>query len=218
MDKQAVLQEAQRFVKHMLENDTTGHDWHHIERVTRTAQILARKEGADEFICRLAALLHDVADEKLNVSEEAGLSKVSGWLAEHGVERDVTEHVMQIVSTISYKGGNNPPAASREAQVVQDADRLDAIGAIGIARTFTYAGSKGSVLHDPDQLFRREMTHEQYRNGKSTAINHFYEKLLKLKDLMNTESGRRAAEKRHRYMELFLEQFYMEWDGRDTVE
>jgi uncharacterized protein len=215
MDKQALIKEATVFVRQMLEDDASGHDWRHIERVTRTAQLLAQQEGADEFICQLAALLHDVADEKLNTSEEAGLSKVSGWLTAQGVDSEVMKHVMQIVSTISYKGGNNPPVATKEAQVVQDADRLDALGAIGIARTFAYAGWKGSLIYDPDQPFRQELTHEQYRSGKSTAINHFYEKLLKLKDLMNTESGRRAADKRHRFMEQYLEQFYLEWDGRD---
>ncbi|PZE19499.1 HD domain-containing protein [Paenibacillus xerothermodurans] len=215
MNKQNILNEAARFVKQMLGNDASGHDWRHIERVARTAHMLARKEGADEFICQLAALLHDVADEKLRSSEEEGLAEVSAWLCAHGVEESVREHVVQIIATMSYKGGHNKPVTTVEAQVVQDADRLDAIGAIGVARTFAYAGAKGHLMYDPDSPFRQHMSHEEYRSGRSTAVNHFYEKLLKLRDLMNTETGRRIANRRHRFMERFLDQFYLEWDGRD---
>ncbi|MFD0678686.1 MULTISPECIES: HD domain-containing protein [unclassified Paenibacillus] len=218
MEKSALIDEAKVFVKKQLESDSSGHDWWHIERVTRTALILAKEEGADLFICELAALLHDVADEKLNPSLEAGLNKVREWLFSHGVDEEAAEHVMQIISTMSYKGGNNPPVTTKEARVVQDADRLDALGAMGIARTFAYAGWKGDLIYDPEQPSRSSLTNEEYRHGKSTAVNHFYEKLLKLKDLMNTESGRRMAESRHSYMERFLEQFYEEWDGRDLID
>ncbi|MDF2960070.1 MAG: metal dependent phosphohydrolase [Paenibacillus sp.] len=215
MVEQALLEEARAFVKQRLEADSSGHDWWHIERVTRTAQWIAKEEGADAFICELAALMHDIADEKLNSSEEEGLSVVHSWLTEHGVQKEAAAHVMQIISTLSYKGGHNPPVTTKEARVVQDADRLDAIGAVGIARTFAYAGWKGDLMYDPAQPARTDMSHEEYRKGRSTAVNHFYEKLLKLKDLMNTESGKRMAESRHAYMVQFLERFYKEWSGQD---
>jgi uncharacterized protein len=213
MDKPQVIVEAALYAREQLEQDSSGHDWWHIDRVTRLALLIAREEGADIFICELAALLHDVADEKLNPSMEAGLAKVNDWLVRQGVEPAEMEHVMAIISTISYKGGHNPPVASKEAQVVQDADRLDALGAIGIARTFAYSGWKGQLIHDPELAPRTELTVEAYRNGKSTAIRHFDEKLLKLKDLMNTETGKRIAEERHLVMERFLEQFHREWMG-----
>jgi uncharacterized protein len=217
MDQNIIVKEAREFVKNRLGSDSSGHDWWHIERVTRTALFLAKEEGADIFVCELAALLHDVADEKLNPSLEEGLNAVLKWLDVHGVEKEAAEHVMQIISTMSYKGGKNAPVTTKEAKVVQDADRLDALGAMGIARTFAYAGWKGDLIYDPAQPSRKEFTHEEYRHGKSTAINHFYEKLLKLKDLMNTESGKRMAESRHSFMERFLEQFYAEWAGRDEA-
>ncbi|TDF97724.1 HD domain-containing protein [Paenibacillus piri] len=216
MDEQWLLNEARAYVKKQLETDSSGHDWWHIERVTRLARRIAMEEGADVFVCELAALLHDIADEKLNPSMEAGLRKVRDWLELHRVQADAAAHVMQIISTISFKGGHNPPVATKEAQVVQDADRLDAIGAMGIARTFAYAGWKGDLMYDPGLPPRTEMTRESYRHGKSTAVNHFYEKLLKLKNLMNTDSGRRIAESRHSFMERYLDQFYEEWEGRDA--
>jgi uncharacterized protein len=213
MDKQRVIAEAKLFAKEQLEGDASGHDWWHIDRVTRTALLIGGEEGADLFICELAALLHDVADEKLNPSLEAGLAKVSDWLVTQEVEQAAIKQVMDIIGTISYKGGHNPPVSSKEGQVVQDADRLDALGAIGIARTFAYSGWKGQLIHDPGQSARTKLTAEAYRKGKSTAIHHFDEKLLKLKDLMNTVSGKRIAEERHHVMERFLEQFHREWDG-----
>jgi uncharacterized protein len=215
MDKQQVITEARVYVKQQLGNDSSGHDWWHIERVARTALLLANEEGAEPFICELTALLHDIADEKLNVSAEAGLDKVSAWLDEQRVDQAAAAQVMEIISTISYKGGNRPPVTSKEAQVVQDADRLDALGALGIARTFAYSGWKGQLIHDPELNPRSELTVEAYRSGKSTAIHHFDEKLLKLKDLMNTVSGKRMAESRHKVLEQFLEQFHKEWNGSD---
>jgi uncharacterized protein len=212
MNETNILQAARDFVKEQLSGDSSGHDWWHIERVTRVAKTLAVEEGADVFICELAALLHDIADEKLNASMEAGMARVSRWLAENNVQEQAAAHVLQIIGTMSFKGGGNPPVATLEGKVVQDADRLDALGAIGIARTFAYAGWKGDPIYDPEHPYRKELTHAEYRNGKSTAVNHFYEKLLKLKDLMNTESGRRLAESRHAFMEHYLEQFYTEWN------
>jgi uncharacterized protein len=208
------LEQAIQFVKEQLGADTSGHDWWHIARVTKTARILAQEEQADEFVCELAALLHDVADEKLNPSVDAGMAKVYEWMIAHNIEQQVLKQVMEIIGTISFKGGQQPPVTSKEAQVVQDADRLDALGAIGIARTFAYAGWKGHAMYDPELAHREQLTQEAYRTGPTSAINHFYEKLLRLKAMMNTESGRRIAESRHRFMELYLEQFYAEWEGR----
>lgn len=211
--QQRLISEAERFCKSELEHDTSGHDWWHIHRVVQMAQRLAREEGADSFICTIAALLHDVADEKLNDSKESGLLKVRNWLEEQQLQQDELEHIMEIISNMSYNGGTNPPMRTLEGQVVQDADRLDAIGAIAIARAFQYAGWKGHPIHDPNLPPRESMTAEEYRNGKTTAINHFYEKLLKLKDRVNTPSAKAIAEERHRYMEQYVERFYKEWDG-----
>ncbi|WP_127496613.1 HD domain-containing protein [Paenibacillus glycanilyticus] len=212
-DKEKMIREAEKFSSSVLENDTSGHDWWHIHRVVQMAKRIAREEGADPFVCTIAALLHDVADEKLNPSKEAGLQKVEAWLEANLPEEEHRAHVMDIISNMSYNGGKNPPMRTLEGKVVQDADRLDAIGAISIARAFVYAGWKGTPIHDPAIPPRGEMTAEEYRNGKSTAINHFHEKLLKLKDLVNTDAARKIAEERHLYMEQFVERFYEEWDG-----
>ena len=213
-EREHLISAAERFCRSELENDPTGHDWWHIHRVVQMAKRLAHEEGADSFICTMAALLHDVADEKLNVSKESGLHKVRSWLEGHlsiDVER---EHIMDIISTMSYNAGTNPPMRTLEGKVVQDADRLDAIGAIAIARTFLYAGWKGHPIHDPLLPPRISMTPEEYRHDKNTAINHFHEKLLRLKDSINTASAKRIAEERHRYMEQYVERFYQEWEGQ----
>ncbi|MFD1738418.1 HD domain-containing protein [Bacillus salitolerans] len=202
------------FVKKQLEKDASGHDWWHIVRVTNIAKELALKEEADPFIVEMAALLHDIADEKLNESEEIGLKKVDTWLTQCNVDAIEKEHILSIIGSMSYKGGNNLLIDTIEGKVVQDADRLDAIGAIGIARTFAYAGSKGDIMYDPSLPVRETMTKEEYRTGKSTPINHFYEKLLKLKDLMNTETAKDMASRRHLYMLDFLNQFMKEWYGQ----
>ena len=181
--------------------------------MTNLAKSIAEKEGANLFICQMAALLHDIADEKLNESEEAGLELVREWLNKQQIDETIKNQILEIVRTISFKGGHGPKLTTLEAKVVQDADRLDAIGAIGIARCFTYAGAKGHLMYDPHLPPRESMSKEEYRHGESTAINHFYEKLLKLKDLMNTDEGYRLAEERHRFMEDYLRQFFSEWDG-----
>lgn len=211
MDK---VQQTINFVREELEGEGTGHDWWHIDRVTNTARRIAKQEGADLFICTMAALLHDLADEKLFESEEVGIKRVRDWLEAIEVVSEEKEQIITIIQTISYKGGNGPELTNLEAQVVQDADRLDAIGAIGIARCFTYAGSKGHVLHHPDLKPRTSITKEEYRGSAGTAINHFYEKLLKLKDLMNTKTGKMLAKQRHQYMKQFLDQFFYEWEGK----
>ncbi|ALS26129.1 phosphohydrolase [Paenibacillus sp. 32O-W] len=211
MDQESILEQARDYAKSELERDHSGHDWWHVVRVARTARMLAEAEHADVYICELAALLHDVADVKLAGSKEAGLRKIGDWMRQAGVEEDHRAHVMEIASTMSFGGGHGQPMRTLEGQVVQDADRLDAIGAIGIARAFAYAGNKGQPIYDPALRPRASMTEAEYRNGPSTAINHFNEKLLRLKERLNTETARLLAEKRHRFLEYFLREFDREW-------
>jgi uncharacterized protein len=213
VEKNQIILETRGFVRNELENDSTGHDWWHIYRVTELTKTIAIQEGADIFICELAALLHDIADEKLNESEEAGLRKVTEWLQALGVDDQVKGSVLEIITTMSFKGGKRPAVRTIEAKVVQDADRLDAIGAIGIARTFAFSGARGQLIYNPEIPVREKMSIEEYRK-RSPAVNHFYEKLFKLKDLMNTEYGKKLAQSRHRLMEEYLEAFYLEWDGK----
>lgn len=212
-----IIERAERFVKEQLQDDRSGHDWWHIHRVRQMALRIAMKEGANEFICELASLLHDVADEKLNISKEAGMNKVNDWLNTYVSDIQIREQVALIISTMSYNGGHNPSMNTIEGQIVQDADRLDALGAIGIARTFAYGGSKGRLMHIPESAPRDAMSQEEYRSNEGTAINHFYEKLFKLKDLMNTEYGKLIARRRHEYMKEYVEQFYAEWDAIDDA-
>lgn len=200
-DRQAkILQEARDFVYAELKDEMSGHDWWHIVRVTNNAVEIATQEQADVFICELAALLHDIADGKLNENEEVGLQKVEQWLQNHQASDAEIAHVLDIISTMSFKGGHQQKNVSTlEGQIVQDADRLDAIGAIGIARAMAYSGHIGRPIHDPDLQPRENMTLEEYRAGKSSAIMHFYEKLLKLKDLMNTDYAKQLAIGRHHF-------------------
>lgn len=214
MDK-SILTMTEQFVRNELGEDATGHDWFHIERVRRNALYICKTENkGDAFIIEMAALLHDISDEKLNESAEQGDEKLSAFLKSVDMAEEIKHHIKSIIDSISFKGGRIMELESTEAKIVQDADRLDAIGAIGIARAFAYGGKKGQQIFDPGLIFREKMTTEEYRKGKSTSINHFYEKLLKLKDLMNTETAKLMAEERHHTMELFLEQFYKEWNGQ----
>lgn len=213
-DREAIIRLAEQYVKEKLAQDFSGHDWWHIERVRASALTIARQERANVFVCELAALLHDVADEKLIGDEEQGLRELREWMERQAVPSADIDHIVEIVSTMSFKGGSRPPLRTLEGRVVQDADRLDAIGAIGISRVFAYSGAKGRPVHDPNVKPRESLTKEQYRSGEDTAINHFHEKLLKLKDLMNTDYGRQLAEERHRFMELYLKRFHMEWAGK----
>lgn len=204
------------FVKNELEGAEAGHDWFHIQRVYNNALNLLKTEQANEQVVVLGALLHDIADSKFhNGDETIGPKKAMEFMTSIDINKDVKDHVVKIIENISFKGGNfNKTFHSKELEIVQDADRLDAIGAIGIARTFNYGGFKNNALHDPEILPKLKMTKEEYKNHKGTTINHFYEKLLRLKDLMNTESGKKIAENRHQYMEGFLEQFFKEWEGK----
>jgi len=214
-DKEQILRNAEVWAKEKLGGDSSGHDWWHIERVRRLAVRLAQETGADSFITELAALLHDLADEKLFPDTAAAYEEMRLWLDGQGVEDEMKAHIIEIIQHMSFKGGTQSSMRTLEGCVVQDADRLDALGAIGIARTFAYSGWKGQPMHDPSLPPRTSMTAEEYRNGKSSAYNHFHEKLLKLKDLMNTEAAKRIAEERHRFMESFLERFEKEWGGVD---
>lgn len=213
MNTKKIITAAEAFVRSKLANDFSGHDWWHIDRVRNSAVTIARKENADIFLCELTALLHDVTDEKLCDDELLAERELKEWLSMQQLSHTRIDQVLEIISTMSFKGGSRPPMTTLEGQIVQDADRLDAIGAVGISRVFAYSGAKGRPIHDPTVEPREAMTKEEYRSGHDTAINHFYEKLLKLKLLMNTEYGKQMAEQRHTFMEQYLEQFYGEWEG-----
>ncbi|MEH7500528.1 HD domain-containing protein [Neobacillus drentensis] len=214
--KNPIIELTEEFVRNELSEDATGHDWFHVDRVRRNALHICKEQQAGEaFIIEMAALLHDIPDEKLNESIEKGEEKLDTYLKTISLTDIDKKHIKQIIGTISFKGGQNTALSTIEAEIVQDADRLDAIGAIGIARAFAYGGKKGQPIYDPSVKVRDEMSLEEYRKGKSTSIHHFYEKLLKLKDLLNTESARKMAESRQQMMDTFLEQFYQEWDGQE---
>lgn len=217
MDKETIIKKTEKMVRNKLLNEKTGHDWFHIERVTKNAINIGQKERANLFIVTLASLLHDLADDKIVENERKALINIKQWLHSLNVKKEDIEHILYIIQSISYKGGNFKQLQTLEAKVVQDADRLDAIGAIGIARCFVYAGRKGIPIYDPSLNIREEMTIEEYRNGKSSAIHHFYEKLLKLKDLMNTNTGRNLAIERHQFMVTFLNHFYKELEENEIL-
>ena len=203
------------FVKEKLNNAEGGHDWFHIERVCKNAVLISKNEVCDTTIVQLGALLHDIADSKFhNGDETIGPRVAREFLESEQVYEEIITHVVNIIENISFKGGNfEKKFTSIELSIVQDADRLDAIGAIGIARTFSYGGFKNRTLHDPEIAPNSSMTKEEYKKNDSPTINHFYEKLLLLKDKMNTTTGKQIAQERHRYMEGFLAQFYAEWEG-----
>lgn len=203
------------FVKQQLADAEGGHDWFHIERVYRNSLLIAQTEACDEVVVKLGALLHDIADSKFHDGDESiGPKTARAFLEKEAVEEETVLHVLNIIENISYKGGNfEKKFHSKELAIVQDADRLDAIGAIGIARTFNYGGFKNRPLYNPDIAPNLQMTKEEYKSSEAPTLNHFYEKLLLLKDKMNTETGKQIAQERHRFMETFLSQFYAEWDG-----
>lgn len=209
----ALLSGAEAFAREELGPDTTGHDYWHARRVVRLTERIGREEGADLLVCGLAAWLHDVADYKIAGSDEEGMRRVAAWLKGQGVEEALRRHVLEIVGTMSFAGGGRPPMATLEGRVVQDADRLDALGAIGIARTFAFGGAHHRPLYDPAEPPRRSMSTEEYRANRGSSLNHFYEKLLLLRERINTAAGRRLAEERHRYLEEFVERFLAEWEG-----
>ena len=223
MNKKLIINRTIDFVKNTLRNAEGGHDWFHIERVFNNAKLIVKTEMADEFIVSLGALLHDIADSKFhNGDETIGPKKATEFLMTQNIDSVVIEHVVQIIRNISYKTSlstdsdhsNKKRFSSKELDIVQDADRLDAIGAIGIARCFNYGGFKNREIFNPEIPPNLKMTKEEYKNSNAPSVNHFYEKLLLLKDKMNTKTGRTLAAKRHRFMEQYLENFYAEWDGR----
>lgn len=213
----ALIDNTILFVKQQLENAEGGHDWFHIERVYKNALLIAQEEDdCDLTVVKLGALLHDIADSKFhNGDEQVGPKTARTFLESQGVSEEIIAHVIAIIENISFKGGNfEKKFHSKELNIVQDADRLDAIGAIGIARTFNYGGFKNRPLYNPAIQPNLNMNKEEYKNNNAPTINHFYEKLLLLKDKMNTETGKQIAEKRHAYMVNFLSQFYAEWEGQ----
>jgi len=203
------------FVKQQLENAEGGHDWFHIERVYKNALSIAEGEDCDITVVKLGALLHDIADSKFHDGDESiGPKTARTFLEAQNVKEETILHVIAIIENISFKGGNfEKKFNSKELEIVQDADRLDALGAIGIARTFNYGGFKNRPLYNPNIQPIMSMNKEEYKNSESPTLNHFYEKLLLLKDKMNTETGKKIAQKRHDFMEKFLSQFYAEWEG-----
>jgi len=203
------------FVKQQLEGAEAGHDWFHIERVYRNALRIAEHENCHREVVQLAALLHDIADSKFHDGDESiGPKTARTFLESQHSDEATIDHVVKIIENISFKGGKTDRTfSSLELDIVQDADRLDAIGAIGIARTFNYGGFKNRPLYDPAIAPNLHMTKEEYKASQAPTLNHFYEKLLLLKDRMNTATGKKMAEDRHRFMEVFLAQFYAEWDG-----
>ena len=210
-----IIEETRKHVKALFAYYGSGHYWWHIYRVWTVAGKLGETEGADRTVVELGALLHDIADWKFHDGDNTiGPKKARQWLESQGADANTIGHVCDIVATISYKGaGVSTPMQTLEGKVVQDADRLDAIGAQGIARTFAYGGNKNRLIYHPDQKPVLHQSFEAYKKNDGHTINHFYEKLLLLKDRMNTEAGRKMAEERHRFMEQFLDQFFREWHG-----
>lgn len=204
-----------QFVKKHLKDAEGGHDWWHIYRVWKTSGKIAKEESADEYVVQLAALLHDIADSKFhNGNEEIGPQTAKDFLVKLEINKEVIDHVVDIIKHMSYKNTfEKATFNSLELDIVRDADRLDAIGAIGIARTFNYGGHIGSELYNPDIKSIKYKSKQEYKNSNSPTINHFYEKLLLLKDMMKTTTGKKLAEDRHRYMQSFLDEFYGEWEG-----
>lgn len=215
MNHSEIINNTIVFVKKQLQHSEGGHDWFHIERVYKNAIAIASTEECDITIVMLGALLHDIADSKFHDGDESiGPIIAKEFLKNQSVSNEIIQHVVAIIENCSFKGGNfESKFNSKELEIVQDADRLDAIGAIGIARTFNYGGFKNRPLYDPEIAPNLNMSKEEYKKSEAPTLNHFYEKLLLLKDKMNTESGKRLAQNRHRYMEMFLSQFYAEWNG-----
>jgi uncharacterized protein len=214
MESELVIERTKAFVKEQLKEAEGGHDWWHIYRVWNNAKAIADVEGGNLLIIELAALLHDIADAKFHQGDESiGPKVASEFLMSLELDEKLINQVVYIIAHMSFKGGQEQPEnKSLEYQVVQDADRLDAIGAIGIARTFNYGGYKNREIYNPEVTPNLNQSKETYKNSKAPTINHFYEKLLLLKDLMNTKTGKQMAEQRHQFMEVFLDQFFAEWN------
>jgi len=226
MDRQEIIKKTELFVKKTVSEDSTGHDWWHVHRVRNLAKRIARHEDADIFIVELAALLHDIGDYKFfQGDEEAGAVKVREWLSSLEIPPSLINKIVEITSRISFmhtlpdkgkvrgKKNSATPILTKELMAVTDADRLDAMGAIGIARAFTYGGFFNRPIYDPATKPSKSITKEEYKITEAPSINHFYEKLLKLKDMMYTKLGHKMAKRRHRFLNLYLKQFFKEWKG-----
>ncbi|WP_110927742.1 HD domain-containing protein [Bacillus massiliglaciei] len=210
--KKEWIEKTEVRVKELLQSDASGHDWFHIDRVRKLAlHIAGAEQRGDAFIIEMAALLHDIPDDKIAGSEKAGQVKLQSIYLGIGLSEDMIPKIQEIIDTISFSAGFTA-LPSAEAEIVQDADRLDALGAIGIARTFAYGGKKGQPMYDPDLPVREMMSKEEYRNGKSSSVHHFYEKILKLEEMLHTDTAKKIAGERHSFIEEFLQQFYKEWD------
>ena len=217
MSNKNLIEATKTFVKDTLKDAEGGHDWFHIERVYNNALLIAKTEDVDAVVIQLGALLHDIADSKFHAGDESvGPKLAREFLFKHNVDSVIIEHIVNIIKHISFKNSldGHSKFSSKELEVIQDADRLDAIGAIGIARCFNYGGFKNRPLYDPDIKPNLNMSKEEYKTSFSPTINHFYEKLLLLKSQMNTKTGKQIAEKRHQFMEIYLKQFYAEWNGK----
>ena len=218
MSEQQILDATEAHVRSAMSGEGSGHDWWHVYRVWQSALRIGEIEGADVYVVQLAALLHDLGDQKFHGGDETvGPRMAREWLKSLDAAPVVIDHVCEIIRDLSFKGADvQTPMRTLEGRVVQDADRLDAIGAIGIARAFAYGGYKGRELYDPDVPPEMHGSFEAYKGSSAPTINHFYEKLLLLTERMNTDTARRTAEARHHFMETFLAHFYIEWDGRDV--
>ena len=218
MNNSEIINKTIQFVKSTLQGAEGGHDWFHIERVWKNAKLIAKEENVDLFVVELGALLHDIADAKFhNGDESIGPKKARKFLESIDVDHSIIQHIERIINNISFKNSldtHKKKFTSKELEVIQDADRLDAIGAIGIARAFNYGGFKNREIHNPTIEPKLQQSKEVYKKSTAPTINHFYEKLLLLKNKMNTKSGQQIAEQRHQFMEQYLEQFYNEWDGK----
>lgn len=216
MTENQLIETTKIFVKETLKHAEGGHDWFHTERVYKNALLISKTEAVDIFVVQLGALLHDIADSKFHDGDETlGPQMAREFLFKRNVDSSVIEHVVNIIKHISFKNSLDGKSSftSKELEVIQDADRLDAIGAIGIARCFNYGGFKNRPLYDPSIPPNSNMTKEDYKTSSSPTLNHFYEKLLLLKDKMNTKTGEQIAQNRHQFMELYIKQFYAEWNG-----
>lgn len=213
-----MVEKAKRYVKKYMDRDASGHDWYHVQRVLHLAETIAAQEikntELDMEAVQLIALLHDVDDRKLSPRTYDNVDRAREFLYKNDVPAEKRKMILNSIRKLSFKGTGATVPDSLEGRIVQDADRLDAMGAIGIARAFAFGGSRGTVIYDPDQRPKLDMNEETYNSGQSNGINHFYEKLLRLKDLMNTETGKAMAEHRHSFMESYLEEFYAEWEGK----
>ena len=216
MTQNDIIQKTSAYIKQEFSDNSSGHDWWHIYRVWKNAIAICEQERADRFTVELAALLHDLDDWKFNENEDETPSRAKAWMESCDVNSEMIEKVCEIIMHISYKGARvENKMKSLEGLIVQDADRLDAIGAIGIGRAFAYGGYKNRPMYDPERSNNMHASFEEYKNSKSATINHFYEKLLLLKDMMNTGTAKRIAEQRHEVMLSFLSQFMNEWEGKD---